>query len=120
MNRESLQIYSIRHVTVIHSNLARPTTFIIADVNAAILGLDTIANNNLEVGDTRLQWTGHLSNTKLHYVGHHFYINAMMVNSYDKTVDYTTKRANWYNEWYDEDATKPTALQQPYKPTPPE
>eukprot|EP00971_Amphidinium_carterae_P313213 6224906-Amphidinium_carterae.1 len=46
---EGLQIYGIRQVTMIHNSLAILTTFTIADVNCALLGLDTIKKNGSEL-----------------------------------------------------------------------
>eukprot|EP00971_Amphidinium_carterae_P298719 5934832-Amphidinium_carterae.1 len=89
-NFSQLQRYEIRHVTM-HNNVAIPTTFIIADVSTSIMGLDTITKNNMML---ELQcYSGYLSNgkvsVKLHYIGHHFYIKAAMVNGYYQHVDYT-------------------------------
>eukprot|EP00971_Amphidinium_carterae_P007538 149629-Amphidinium_carterae.1 len=39
---KQLNIYGIKEVTLFYQNLAMPTTFIISDVNCAILGLDII------------------------------------------------------------------------------
>eukprot|EP00971_Amphidinium_carterae_P308701 6134410-Amphidinium_carterae.2 len=45
VNGEQINIYGIKEVTLVHHNIAIPTTFIISDVNCAILGLDTITKN---------------------------------------------------------------------------
>eukprot|EP00971_Amphidinium_carterae_P300754 5975696-Amphidinium_carterae.1 len=80
VNGQSLQIYGIRHVTMIHNNnLAIPTTFVIADVSTAILGLHAITKNDLKLEIEG--YSGYLSNDKvqvrLHYI-HHVYIKAAM------------------------------------------
>eukprot|EP00971_Amphidinium_carterae_P210694 4180706-Amphidinium_carterae.1 len=49
VNREDIHIYGIKEVTLLHDNLAIPATFIICDVNCAILGLDTITKNKLHL-----------------------------------------------------------------------
>eukprot|EP00971_Amphidinium_carterae_P087282 1727290-Amphidinium_carterae.1 len=46
---ENINIYGIKEVTLVHDNLAIPATFIICDVNCAILGLDTITKNKLHL-----------------------------------------------------------------------
>eukprot|EP00971_Amphidinium_carterae_P142243 2817690-Amphidinium_carterae.1 len=43
VNGENINIYGIKEVTLVHEHLAIPTTFIICDVNCAILGLDQSA-----------------------------------------------------------------------------
>eukprot|EP00971_Amphidinium_carterae_P350922 6491808-Amphidinium_carterae.3 len=45
---ENINIYGIKEVTPVHDHLAIPTTFIICDVNCAILGLDTITKNKVQ------------------------------------------------------------------------
>eukprot|EP00971_Amphidinium_carterae_P178938 3548965-Amphidinium_carterae.3 len=47
INGEDIHIYSSKEVTLVYDNLAIPATFIICDVNCAILGLDTITKNKL-------------------------------------------------------------------------
>eukprot|EP00971_Amphidinium_carterae_P120336 2384470-Amphidinium_carterae.1 len=47
--RESIEIYGIKEVTLVHDDVAIPATFIICDVNCAILGLDTITKNKLQL-----------------------------------------------------------------------
>eukprot|EP00971_Amphidinium_carterae_P141263 2799001-Amphidinium_carterae.1 len=47
-NGEEINIYGIKQVTLVQDILAIPTTFIISDVNCAILGLDTITKNKLQ------------------------------------------------------------------------
>eukprot|EP00971_Amphidinium_carterae_P122950 2433662-Amphidinium_carterae.2 len=42
MSGENINIYGIKEVTLVHAHIAIPTTFIICDVNCAILGLDTV------------------------------------------------------------------------------
>eukprot|EP00971_Amphidinium_carterae_P228526 4532603-Amphidinium_carterae.1 len=89
VNGESIQIYGIRHVTIVHNNLAIPTTFIIADNKLT-----------LEIQG----YSGYLSNgrvsVKLHYIGNQFYIKATRVDGFYKHVDYTEEFASWYNKWY--------------------
>eukprot|EP00971_Amphidinium_carterae_P345485 6486472-Amphidinium_carterae.1 len=46
---DNIEIYGIKEVTLVHDNLAIPTTFIICDVTCAILGLDTITKNRLQL-----------------------------------------------------------------------
>eukprot|EP00971_Amphidinium_carterae_P230414 4572971-Amphidinium_carterae.1 len=58
--------------------MAIPATFIICDVTCAILGLDTITKNKLELNMEG--YRGHLSrgstSAQLNYIGHHFYLKA--------------------------------------------
>eukprot|EP00971_Amphidinium_carterae_P289601 5750190-Amphidinium_carterae.1 len=49
VNGENVHIYGIKEVTLVHDYLAIPATFIICDVNCAILGLDTITKNKLHL-----------------------------------------------------------------------
>eukprot|EP00971_Amphidinium_carterae_P335768 6471786-Amphidinium_carterae.1 len=67
-----------------------------------------------EVGDTRLQCNDRGS-VRLHYIGHHFYIKAAMIDQYYKNVDYTLDEEHTRQE-----AAKPKRLQQPCKPSPQE
>eukprot|EP00971_Amphidinium_carterae_P110443 2187902-Amphidinium_carterae.5 len=49
VNGEEINICSIKQVTLVQDNLAIPATFMISDVNYAILGLDTITKNKLQL-----------------------------------------------------------------------
>eukprot|EP00971_Amphidinium_carterae_P345958 6487169-Amphidinium_carterae.1 len=96
INGEQINIYGIKQ------NIAIPTTFIISDVNCAILGLATITNNNLLL---RVQGQrGHLSKdqheVQLHYIGNHFYLKATVFDGLYDYVDYTKDFESWYYDWY--------------------
>eukprot|EP00971_Amphidinium_carterae_P020454 402951-Amphidinium_carterae.4 len=88
-------IYGIKEVTLVCQKLAIPTTFILSDVNCAMLGLDTITKNSLQLRVEGCQ--GHLardqSEVQLHYIGNHFYLKATIFDGL---------YANWYYNWYDE------------------
>eukprot|EP00971_Amphidinium_carterae_P277356 5504661-Amphidinium_carterae.1 len=103
MNGENIKIYGIKEVTLVHDHLAIPTTFIICDVNCAILGLDTITKYKLHL---RVEgYKGHLARgqeKKLDYIGNHFYLKATIFDGLYDYVDYTPDFANWYQEWDDE------------------
>eukprot|EP00971_Amphidinium_carterae_P062920 1245023-Amphidinium_carterae.2 len=83
----------LRHkqITLVQDNLAIPTTFIISDVNCAILGLDTITTNKLQL---RVEgYGGHLARdhaeVELDYIGNHFYLKATIFDGLYDYVDYT-------------------------------
>eukprot|EP00971_Amphidinium_carterae_P014698 290197-Amphidinium_carterae.1 len=74
--------------------MAIPATFIICDVNCAILGLDTmctITKNKLQLNVEG--YRGHLSRgdtaAQLDYIGHHFYLKATIFDGLYDRVDYT-------------------------------
>eukprot|EP00971_Amphidinium_carterae_P184073 3654484-Amphidinium_carterae.1 len=100
VNGEQINIYGSKQVTLVYKNLAIPTTFILADVNCAILGLDTIARNGLRLSVNGSQ--GHLEHVRLHSFGNHFYLNSTAFDGPYSYVDYTPDFANWYYNWYDE------------------
>eukprot|EP00971_Amphidinium_carterae_P321325 6386459-Amphidinium_carterae.1 len=84
--------------------MAIPATFIICDVNCAILGLDTITKNRLQ--NNIEGYRGHLARrhaeAQLDYIGHHFYLKATIFDSLYDNVDYTADFADWYYGWSDE------------------
>eukprot|EP00971_Amphidinium_carterae_P228003 4522488-Amphidinium_carterae.2 len=111
-NGEQINIYGIKEVILVYQNIAIPTTFIISDVNCAILGLDTITNNNLSL---RVQdYQGHLSRdyavVRRHYIGNHFYLKATVFDGLYDYVDYTPDFTNWYCDWYGECDDKNTKV----------
>eukprot|EP00971_Amphidinium_carterae_P348618 6490595-Amphidinium_carterae.2 len=73
VNGEETNIYGIKQVTLVQYNLAIPATFIISDVNCAMLGLDTIAKNKLQLRAEG--YRGHLARdhaeVKLDYIENH-------------------------------------------------
>eukprot|EP00971_Amphidinium_carterae_P066068 1308799-Amphidinium_carterae.1 len=85
---------------MVYNNLAIPTTFIISHVNRAILGLDTIPQNGLQL--TVEGYKGYLGNdqteVKLHYIGNQFYLKATMFDGFYNYVDYTRNFASWYRQ----------------------
>eukprot|EP00971_Amphidinium_carterae_P275693 5470351-Amphidinium_carterae.1 len=96
INGEDIHIYGIKEVTLVHDILAIPATFIICDVNCAILGLDTITKNKLQL---RVEgYRGHLARdhaeAQLDYIGHHFYLKALIFDGLYDYVDYTPDFAN--------------------------
>eukprot|EP00971_Amphidinium_carterae_P096806 1916101-Amphidinium_carterae.2 len=88
---------------MVYNNVAIPTTFVTADINCAILGLDTITRNGLRL--TVEGYKGYLGNdqteVKLHYIGKHFYLRATMFDRLCNYVDYTKDFNSWYYDWYD-------------------
>eukprot|EP00971_Amphidinium_carterae_P351577 6492171-Amphidinium_carterae.3 len=108
VNGEQIIIYGIKQVTLVYQNLAIPTTFIISAGNCAILGLDAITKNGLQLRVDR--YRGHLSGehavsaaeVQLHYIGNHFYLKATVFDGLYDYVDYTPDRAIRYYNWYDE------------------
>eukprot|EP00971_Amphidinium_carterae_P286568 5689279-Amphidinium_carterae.1 len=88
---------------MVHSNLATPTTFILSNVNCAIVGLDTIMRNGL--GLTTDGYRGYLGNdqtkVKLHHIGNHFYLKATVFGGFYNYVDCNKDFESWYFDWYD-------------------
>eukprot|EP00971_Amphidinium_carterae_P236609 4696022-Amphidinium_carterae.1 len=80
VNGEEINIYGTKQVTLVQDNLAIPATFIISDVNGAILGLDTITRNKLQLRVAG--YSGYLARdyaeVKLDYIGNHFYLKAYL------------------------------------------
>eukprot|EP00971_Amphidinium_carterae_P242162 4808428-Amphidinium_carterae.2 len=78
VNGEQINIYGIKQVTLVYQNLAIPTTFLLSNINCAILGLDTITQNGLQLRVNG--YRGHLAQdhaeVQLHYIGNHFYLKA--------------------------------------------
>eukprot|EP00971_Amphidinium_carterae_P296918 5898565-Amphidinium_carterae.3 len=104
VNGETINIYGIKQVTLVYKNFAIPTTFIISDVNCAILGLDAITRNGLQL--TVNGYDGHLAHehaeVRLHYIGNRFYLKATVCDGLYNYVDYTPDFTSWYYSWYDE------------------
>eukprot|EP00971_Amphidinium_carterae_P179007 3550688-Amphidinium_carterae.1 len=86
--------------------MAIPATFIICDVNCAILGLliETITKNKLHLKVEG--YRGHLARgqaeAQLDYIGHHFYQKATIFDGLYDYVDYTPDFTDWYYGWHDE------------------
>eukprot|EP00971_Amphidinium_carterae_P093298 1846081-Amphidinium_carterae.1 len=77
-NGEKINIYGLKQATLVYGNLVIPTTFIIFDVNCAILGLNTITRTGLQLSVNGYQgYMGHdNAEVRLHYIGNHFYLKA--------------------------------------------
>eukprot|EP00971_Amphidinium_carterae_P249371 4949954-Amphidinium_carterae.2 len=94
---------SIKRTLHTHTNQTTKTTFIISDVNCAILGLDTITKNKLHL---RVKgYRGHLARdhaeVQLKYTGNHFYLKATIFDGLHDYVDYTPDFTDWYYSWYE-------------------
>eukprot|EP00971_Amphidinium_carterae_P329275 6461609-Amphidinium_carterae.1 len=77
---------------MVYNNFAIPTTFIILDVNYAILGLDTVIRNGLclTVDGYRSYLGNDQAEVQLRYTGNRFYFKATMFDSFRTTL--TTPR----------------------------
>eukprot|EP00971_Amphidinium_carterae_P119564 2368763-Amphidinium_carterae.1 len=89
---------------MVYNNLAIPTTFIISDINCAILGLDAIMRNGRRL--TVDEYKGYLGNdqteVKIHYIGNYFYLKATVFDGLYNNLDYTRDFESCYYDWYDD------------------
>eukprot|EP00971_Amphidinium_carterae_P168369 3336098-Amphidinium_carterae.1 len=90
---EQINVHGIKQVTLVYNKLAAPATFIIFDVNCAVMGLDTIMKNGL--GLTVDEYRGCLGND-MTAVTNHFYLKATVFDGLYSYVDYRKDFTSWY------------------------
>eukprot|EP00971_Amphidinium_carterae_P127518 2526631-Amphidinium_carterae.1 len=62
----------------------------------------TIAYNNLAILTTFIITDRLLSEVKLHYIGNHFYLKAIVFDGLCDYVDYTKAFESWCYDWFDD------------------